>query len=393
MAGMRSEYPDQTILELAIAYANRGRKEDAVVLLGDASGRLRNPLLGAWRAYLEKDPAAVAKPVDVTFVFPYRRETLAVLEWATAQSTQWTWKYLLALNLWALDRPAEAESLLRSLGDAADSGAFYITRAALTAKSGGDPERDLLHAESLAGSDRHLRIPLIRHYQTRGRWADALAVTARMRERSSPDFNIDLLQVRSLVHLNRAAEALAILDKTHVLPSEHAGESHHLYVQAHTLAALSALEAGRVDEADRHLKAALEWPEHLGQGRPYDPEERLVRFLLGRVEERRGRTDEARRSFEAVVAATPSGRGAARPIDLLAIAALRALGRTNDAVSRAAALPRATPADVREVAAALARGDVPVDTARRVNDLDRQLVMRALSLSEQRTNSPRRRDF
>ena len=358
MNGLRSEYPDQTILELAIGYANRGRQTDAVALLEGAAGRLPNPLLGAWRAYLSQDPAALARSADVAFVFPYRRETLPVLEWAARQSSDWTWTYLRALNLWALDRPKEAGELLRPLGNSPDVAAFYATRASLIEMSGGDPEADLQQAERLAGADRNIRIPLIKYYQQRGRWADALAVSARARERFTDDFNLDLLHARSLVNLDRAAEAIAILDRTRVLPSENSRESHQLYVQAHTVAAFTAIDARRFDEAYTHLQAALEWPGHLGQGRPYDPEERLVRFLMGRVDERRGRVDEARRSFEAVVAATPAA-GAGAPLDQLAIPALRALGRAEEAN---------------------ARGGITPDYPRRPGDLDGELIIRALLL-------------
>jgi hypothetical protein len=50
--------------------------------------------------------------------------------------------------------------------------------------------------------------------------------------------------------------------------------------------ALDALEAQDYSKAAEHLRAALEWPESLGQGRPYEPEERRVRFLLGLAENR-----------------------------------------------------------------------------------------------------------
>jgi tetratricopeptide (TPR) repeat protein len=171
-----------------------------------------------------------------------------------------------------------------------------------------------------------------------------------------------------------------MLARTRVLPSEHAGESHQLYVQAHTLAALAAVDARRFDEAYTHLQAALEWPAHLGQGRPYDPEERLVRFLMGRVEERRGRKEDARRSYEAVVAATSTDtRGVRRP-DVLVIPALRALGRTQEAASRASVLAAAAPPELRDLALALGRGDLRASSTRALKDLDGELLVRALSV-------------
>jgi tetratricopeptide (TPR) repeat protein len=140
------------------------------------------------------------------------------------------------------------------------------------------------------------------------------------------EFNLDLLHVRSLNQLGRAREAIDILNATHVLPSEDARESHRLYEEAHTLAALDALERAEYDEARRHLRTALEWPERLGQGRPYEREERLVQYLLGRVEQRLGELDRARAAFGAVVGET--GANADR-LDLLTIPSLAALGRTD----------------------------------------------------------------
>jgi len=311
--GLRSEYPEQVILELAIAYANRGLNDDAVKVLDAAGGpgnRRASPLIEAWSAYL-KQSRSLARPSDLSFVFPYRRETLPVLAWAAEQDDHWSWKYLLALNLWAVDRAAEAQALLQPLGNTPDWPAFYVSRAFLNETLGtSDPESDLRQAERLGGSERAARIPLISYYQKQARWADALAASSRARETFPGDFNLDLLHVRSLVNLGRGSEAIQILDTIQVLPSEHARESHQLYVQAHVLAAVAALEAGRNDgndgndEAYQHLEAALEWPERLGQGRPYEPEEGVVRFLMSRVDERRGRSTEARPMFKSVLAST-----------------------------------------------------------------------------------------
>jgi hypothetical protein len=191
----------------------------------------------------------------------------------------------------------------------------------------------------LTPENRSLHIYLIRHYQNQGEWDAALAALALARGRFPDDFNLDLLQARTLMNVGRAQEATRILDATHVLPSENARESHRLYEQAHTLVALDALDAGRNDTAREHLMAALEWPESLGQGRPYEPEERLVRFLLARVEERMGNEAAAQEAFEAVVEGTKrlSGLAEAGPpsnrlnrlnrLDLLAFPALYALGR------------------------------------------------------------------
>jgi len=326
-AAIHGEYPDQTILELAVDYVRRGANDDARALLRLGAQLGTNPLLDAWLAWLEDDPTLLPRDVDLDFTFPFRRETVTVLDWAAERDDHWSWSYLLALNLWARDRPTEAASLLEPVGDEADYAPFYVSRANLLQQARQrDPEADLRRAVQLDGANRTLPIYLIQYLQRQGRWDDALAESSTGRMSFPDDFNLDLLHVRSLIHLGGSDEAIEILDNTHVLPSENARESHRLYEQAHTLAALDAIEGGEYDDARRHLRAALEWPEHLGQGRPYEPEERLVQYLLGTVEQQLGAPDEARVAFEAVVAATGRTSANADRLDLLAIPSLVALG-------------------------------------------------------------------
>jgi tetratricopeptide (TPR) repeat protein len=389
-ASLRSEYPDQTILELAIDYVRRGASDDARTLLQAGTSVTANPLLHAWLAWLDDDPSQLARATDLSFVFPYRRETLAVLEWAVRHDDHWSWSYLLALNLWARDRADEAASILEALGEEHDFAPMYVTRAHLLEQLGRrDPEADLRRAVQLDNFNRTIRIHLVRYLQDQRRWADALAESSAGRASFPGDFNLDLLHVGSLNQLGRSREAIEILNATHVLPSENARESHRLYEQAHTLAALDALEGVKYDEARRHLRSALEWPEHLGQGRPYEPEERLVQYLLGHVEGRLGERDRARAAFEAVVNATGLTEETGDRLDLLAIAALAALGRTDELgtmtydadtdVGRfASEMARALESseDVSEVAARLAG-----EHAGLFEDLLGRMLLRALSLS------------
>jgi tetratricopeptide (TPR) repeat protein len=220
---------------------------------------------------------------------------------------------------------------LEGLGETPDFAPLYMSRAHLLQQVlERDPEADLRRAVELDRSNRTIRIHLIRYLQSQQRWEDALAESDAGRALFPDDFNLDLLQVRSLNQLGRAREALDILNATHVLPSENARESHRSYERAHTLAALDAIDGGAYDEAQRHLRTALEWPEHLGQGRPYEPEERLVQYLLGQVEQRLGEPDRARAALEAVVDATGLVGANADRLDLLAVPSLAALRRSDE---------------------------------------------------------------
>ncbi len=302
IGSMRSEFPGQSLLELAIGYANLGLNDDALALLDLADEVGGGPLSTAWSAFLQSDAAGLETPSgnDLAFVFPFRTETLPVLRWAADQSGHWSWRYLHGLNLWALDRDDEAAAILAALGDDPDYGPAYAARAYLLQQTHGrDPGADLARAAELDPGDRILRIALIRHTQDAGAWDEAVALSARARGDFPDDFNLALLHVRGLLSMDRPAEAIEVLAATHVLPSENARESHRLYELAHMAAALDELEAGRTASAREHLEAALLWPESLGQGRPYEPDERLVRYLQGVVAEVEGDDADAREAFGA----------------------------------------------------------------------------------------------
>ena len=268
------------------------------------------------------------------------------------------------------------------------SSVFAATRAALRLRL--DPkdrdhaaELDLRVATAHAGSNRVLYLPLIQFYQSQSRWADALARSTSALDLFPADFNLQIMHAKSLIHLGRAADAIAVLDTTRVLPSEGARESHQLFVQAHVIASLDAIDAKKLDDARTHLTAALEWPEHLGQGKPYEPEERLIRFVLARVDHSAGRTADAMAGYTAVIDATKPG--AALPaLDLLAIPSAKSLGARNAstrAILAAAARP-ATHKGIAELARALANGASLTGFATRYGtlfaDIDAELVLRAV---------------
>jgi tetratricopeptide (TPR) repeat protein len=326
---MQSEYPDQALLELAIDYVRLGATEDALSILEIGQDAFPNPLFRFWQAWLMQDPSLLPSSTDLGFVFPYRQETCRVLEWAVEYDSNWSTSFLVAMNLWALDREDDAAARLESLVDRPDYAPFYVTRAILLDQlRGRDQEADLRRAVQMDGSNRTIRIHLIRYLQSADRWEEALTESATARELFPDDFNLDLLHVQSLNNLGRPLEAIDILTSTHVLPSENARESHHLYEQAHTMAALDEMDADDFEEARTHLRAALEWPESLGQGRPYEPEERFVRFLLGRVESNLDNYESAREEFESVAAATDRRDIKSDRLDLLVIPTLVALERS-----------------------------------------------------------------
>ncbi len=406
------EFPAQTLLELAIDYVGLGLRDDASALLREWIGRLGpgagpGPLTGpmdfagndvmilAWQAWLSGDPTLLDAELDPAFTFPFRTESLPVLEWAVANDQRWEWRYFLALNLWAVGRDSEAASLFEALGPVPDFGPFYVARAQLLSEVRGEnPGPDLKRAVELEPGNRTLHIHLVRYLQEAGDWEGSLASLNAASPRFPTDFNLQLLHARALLNTGKALEATEILETARVLPSENARESHRLFEQAHILAALDALESGDVEGARRHLRRALEWPETLGQGRPYDPEERLVRFLLAKVEEATEDREAAAASYRAVLEGTgefstiPSSSVSADPesrLDLLFLSALKSRGESTSLeafgryTSDATELGRFT----GRLAAALAWGSDAAEFPLLFADLEGQMILRALTTTVQ----------
>lgn len=361
--GLRSEFPDESVMELAAGYVRRGLPQDAAAIL-TAGASPANPIAFAWRAFLTGDTTRAFVGTSA-FAFPYRAETLPVLRQAVAAwPTDDRWKYLLALNLWAFDRVDEAAAVANGMRADLHDPVIRAGRAALRLKV--DPadrsrqaEADLKDAVAHDGGNRLMHVPLVQYYQSQNRWADSLTAATAALERFPSDFNLQIMQARAFVRLNRPADALAVLGAARVLPSEGARESHQLYVQAHVMAALDAYDRRAWDDATAHLTTALDWPEHLGQGKPYDPEERLIRFVQAKVDARRGRARAASDGYRAVRAASTPG-STATWLDELGWASARALGEPGPDRSRAR--PSA-------IARAAASGDV-----------DARLIQRALDL-------------
>ncbi len=309
---LRSEFPAQELIEVGIRYVDTDQTDEATRVFSLARSHFDDPVAEAWDTVLRGESDSLADGTAVAFTFPFRVESLPILAAASETSGHWSWRYLLALNLWARDRGGEAVEELVAIGDEADYGPVYVSRALLGMaldESRVDVERDLRRGVDLGAAQPAMWAPLITYLQDEGRWSEALDATDDARRRFPTDFNFELLRAASLVELGRAVEAIEVLDSTRVLPSEHSATSHTLFAQAHTMAGVEALESGDPATALSHFSRATEWPEHLGLGRPFDVDERLQDFLMGVALEGEGDAVGAREALLRVHRASAGASG------------------------------------------------------------------------------------
>ncbi len=296
----RSEFPEQTFLELALSYYRKGQVSTAGEVLQLAP---QKHLIRLWTAFLAKDTKALADiaATSPSFTFPYRRESLEVLEWAVQHSEHWVFKYYLALNYWGKYRTTEALSLMKACEQQPDYAPFYLSRAHLSSLvKGENAEIDMHRAQAVGSKDwrvqRRFAQYLIESKQIEG----ALKYLKEAWTQDKRNYALGMDLVRELVHSDQYTAALSILKDLEVLPFEGASEGRLLHQQANTGAALISMKKKDWNGAIEHLEEAKEWPERLGVGKPYDPEERLSNFLLAYCHRQLGQQQESKFFYEKV---------------------------------------------------------------------------------------------
>src|SRR5690606_372140 len=74
--------------------------------------------------------------------------------------------------------------------------------------------------------------------------------------------------------------------------------------QAHMLLAITQMQNRKFKKALALLEDAKTWPENLGAGEPYDPDNRLQQYLQAICLDRLGKKDQANRLRDSIVAYT-----------------------------------------------------------------------------------------
>lgn len=282
---IRNEMPFQSYLEIALNYIKLGLRAEAVKVLSMAP---ENPMVYFWLAYLEKDTSIEksrdwldkATSLSPLLVFPFRGESIPVLRWAALESPQeWKTSYYLALVLWSKGRIDEAAELLEACGEP-DFSPFYACRAYFYA------ERDKVRA--LAEYKKALDIEpsswrnwfrLIGFYLSQEQNTQAMTAAEQAVQKFPDKVPLKISLIKALMKNTRFAEAAGLFTNLTVLPSEGATNVHTLYARCYTQLGLSALKQSRYAQALKYFEQALEYPERLGTGKPYAPDQRLQQYL------------------------------------------------------------------------------------------------------------------
>ncbi|WP_147321428.1 MULTISPECIES: DUF5107 domain-containing protein [unclassified Arenibacter] len=333
-----NEFPDESILELAIYYQGMGLVSEAIEIL--KLSETTNAKIPLWAAYLTKDMAtgpsdeylnmAIAAPVD--FVFPYRQETIEVLEWAVSQNAHWKLKYYLAQNYIAVGQKALGLQFLKDCGNEPDSDIFYRFRARMFENEDFETnEKDYLKALQLNGTDWKLREEIVQFYLDNDKIEQAYKMAEKSFSKYPNNANIGLIYAKSSLLNGEYGKSIEVLKNISILPFEHASESKKIYTEAHILLALELMKARNYNRAISLLESSKEWPENLGVGKPYHVDERLQDYLLAVNYEFLKDSNKSEPLLTGILAYQNKNRQRmVSPNDLIELMSLKKLGKTEE---------------------------------------------------------------
>ncbi len=288
----RSEFPYQSFLELAILYYNTGFNSKALTVLETSP---KHMLTSLWMAFISKDNTFLKETFEATvdFVFPFRRETASILQWVNSKSNHWKASYLLALNLIGLNQKEKGKSLLNKLNSQPNTANFYWIRSQLaTDPMSQQAQSDLEKAYEKDPINWRIALDYGDLLEEKNLFKEALHILDKTQRQHPDNFRIGLRKAEVLNSLKEYEKSIDLLSKLQVLPYEHATGSRKIYTQAYWGSTLNAIQKGRWNEAKKLVEQALKWPEQLGVGKPFDPEERLSLMFLAFIEKQIGSESE-----------------------------------------------------------------------------------------------------
>lgn len=326
---VRNEFPEQTFLELAIFYHNLNLDKEAVILLNAAPDQVE---IQYWRNYLGgKSEGLSIGSSGTKLIFPYRPETLGVLEWAESVKPAWQNRYYMALIRLNLDDSLTAKNLFKSCRDEPVEAHFYLTRANLF--EGSEKElalRDLTRASTLQPDDWRSWHALGNFFAKNRAWSQYNEISRKATARIPGHMILGFDQAKAELYSHNYDQSIEILNNLTLLPAEGAGESHEIYRSALILRALDYLRHQRYLKAILDLETARTWPETLGVGKPYNTDERIEDYLTGLCYLQLNQADEAAKYFVKVLAYTSDQKPGWDSPYLLAALSYKLLNRESE---------------------------------------------------------------
>jgi hypothetical protein len=295
---IRGELPVETYLEIAINYVDLGLYEAGLEVLKEAP---QNPIVSLWRSYLydkmnlkNESESSLNEVISMSCegVFPFRNETASVLKWAIQQKQHW--KLLYYRHLTTASYRSEKYGivdfgLIDSPKFQPDFVPYYLYKADVSKQDKATAKASLERAHELEPQNWRVVKALSDFYASNGQLKKGLDVNesrlpklSKIPESGLPDHEVYILgqqRAQLLLKLGRYKECIDWMKSLTILPNEGASGAHALFREANIRYAAELTKNKKYKEAQPYLDQAETWPENLGSGAPYDPDNHLTAFL------------------------------------------------------------------------------------------------------------------
>jgi tetratricopeptide (TPR) repeat protein len=296
----KSEMAREEYLELGLFYEKLDMRDEVIEVLEQSPSY---PVIHYWLAWLNKENKKISNPylemaleASPEFVFPYRTETLAVLDWASTQIPSWITDYYTALIFWNRGRNEEALALLEKWGEKPAFVPFYYSRACLKGLNSDLGLKDMQQALAVDPGQWRIYRELANIYNSRNELSSALEIIEKGHPKFPGNYILDIVYSKALTNTGHYEKSLDVLEKTNVLPYEGERSAHNIFVYNCLMMAFDSYQKGEYDPALDYIEKSETYPENLGTGMPVYPDYRNQNILRAKIYNKTGEGEKARKA-------------------------------------------------------------------------------------------------
>ena len=304
----QNEMANEEYLELGLFYAKTGSNDEAIKVLEQAPSYTA---INYWLAWLNKQDKEKSKSylelaleASPEFVFPYRSETLMVLDWAAKQVPSWKTDYYSSLILWNRGRNEEALGLLEKWGEEPEFTPFYYSRACVKGLYSDAGLADMKRALAVDPGQWRIYKELANIYSQRNELSSALEISEKGHNNFPGNFILDIGYSKALTNTGHFEKSLEIITNANILPYEGERSAQRIFVYNCLMLAFDSYKKGDYDSAMDYIDKSETYPENLGSGAPRFPDYRNQNILRARIYNKTGEPEKARKANEEIQTST-----------------------------------------------------------------------------------------
>jgi hypothetical protein len=242
-------------------------------------------MVNLWKGQISKNNDQINQALQMSpyLVFPFRQEDLALFESIISNKAiepNWKQNYYYGLVLSKFNRTAEAKNQFELCGEKPDFTPFYLAKANLFKDDSQISQKALEKAYQLSPENWRVVKQLADFLIEKKEYKKALEINQKApRKILHEAYILDQQKAALLAHLGEYLQCIEFMKKLVLLPSEGASGAHFLYRKVNIQYAIQLIKSKKEIQSKIYLDQAETWPENLGSGAPYEPDNKLTTAL------------------------------------------------------------------------------------------------------------------